>query len=188
MKQEFEKALRKNRNILKGIGIFEIVGGIVGLGLIIWLMLQGTETNTLVFLIMLIAVGFYVYSVFAGIRLFKKLEHGILHSRILQYLQIPAISIGGFTYIMTSGGYLLFGFDFTKGVINFSFALIASKFQLNILSVGSNQFLCVNLLAIFVLIILNKAHKKIQEQTLVKANYEQNINDWKEESNLVSDE
>jgi len=51
MKQEFEVELKKNRNVLKGIGILEIVGGLTGLGLIFWLMLQGTDTNTFVFMI-----------------------------------------------------------------------------------------------------------------------------------------
>lgn len=178
MKKEFETELRKNRNILKGIGILEIVGGITGLGLIIWLMLQGTETNTFVLLILLIAIGFYVYSIFAGLELFKKLENGILHSRILQYIQIPAFSFGLLTYIMTSGGYFLLGFNFTAKTITLNFALIASKFQLNILSPGESNFFSINILAIIVLFILEKAFRNINKQSLIQENYERNMNEW----------
>ena len=178
MKQEFEKGLKKNRNILRGIGILEIIGGITGILLIIWLSLQGTETNSLAFLILLAAVGFYIYSIFAGIKLYKKLENGLLHSQILQYIQILAFSIGGFTYLMTSGGYLLVGYDFTAGSINFSFALIASKFQLNIYGTGTNDFLSINLLALFILFLLDRATKRIGHQNLLKESYEQNMKDW----------
>lgn len=178
MRKEFEKELKKNRNILKGIGIFEITGGITGLGAIVWLMLQGTETNTFVLLILLFAIGFYVYSIFAGLKLFKKLEYGIFHSRILQYIQIPAFSIGLLTYIMSSGGYFLIGYNYTEKTITFSFALIASKFQLNILDRGESEFLSINLLAIVVLILLQKTLKNIREQTLLKESYERNMNEW----------
>tara|TARA_R100000789_G_C3012903_1_gene151774 strand:+ start:766 stop:1338 length:573 start_codon:yes stop_codon:yes gene_type:complete len=180
MREEFETRLKKNRNILKGIGILEIVGGTTGLGLIIWLIFQGTETNTFVFLILLIAIGFYVYSIYAGLKLFKKREKGILHSRILQCLQIIAISTGGFTYLMTSGGYFFLGYNLTKGSINFSFALIASKFQLNILSQGESQFISINMMSIIVLLLLEKALKNINEQSALKANYEHNMNEWME--------
>lgn len=180
MKQEVEKELKKNRNILKGIGILEITGGITGLGLIIWLMLQGTETNTFVLLILLLAIGFYVYSIFAGLKLFKKLEYGIIHSRILQYIQIPAFSIGLLTYIMTSGGYFLLGYNFTEKTITFSFALIASKFQLNILNHGESEFFSINLLAIVVLVLLEKTLNNIKKQNLLKENYERNMNEWLE--------
>lgn len=180
MREEFETRLKKNRNILKGIGILEIVGGTTGLGLIIWLMLRGTETNTFVLLILLVAIGFYVYSIYAGLRLFKKRENGILHSRILQYLQILAISIGGFTYLMTSGGYFFLGYNLTSGSINFSFALISSKFQLNILSQGESQFISINIMSIIIILLLEKALKNIKEQSTLKANYERNMNEWLE--------
>jgi len=135
----------------------------------------------------LIAVGFYVYSIFAGLKLFKKLEDGIIHSQILQYLQIPVISIGGLTYIMTSGGYFLLGYDFTTKSINFSFAIISSKFQINILDPDSNEFLSINVLAIIVLVILGKTLKNIRKQRLLQENYERTINEWLESKPLTNE-
>tara|TARA_R110000744_G_scaffold303221_1_gene412005 strand:+ start:2901 stop:3461 length:561 start_codon:yes stop_codon:yes gene_type:complete len=178
MKKEFEKKLKTKRNILKGIGVLEVTGGITGIGLILWLTLQGMETNTYVFLILLFAIGFYIYSIYAGVKLFKHTENDILHSRILQYLQILGISLGGLTYIMTSGGYIFIGYNLTEGNVNFSFALIASKFQINILNSDQGSFIYINILAVVVLILLEKSLSVIKEQKLVKENYERNMTEF----------
>lgn len=183
MKEEFEKKLKSNRNILKGIGILEITGGITGIGLILWLMLQGMETNTYVFLILLFAIGFYIYSIFAGLQLFKHKENGAFHSRILQYLQIPGISLGGMTYILTSGGYLFVGYNITEGNIKFDFGLIASKFQINILNSDEGSFIYLNILAVIVLILLEKAISIIKEQALIKENYTRNMSEYMDSKN-----
>ena len=76
MRTELLCEIKKKRNILKGIGILEIIGGITGIGLIIWFLLQGFEMNSYSFIIFLIAIIFYSYSIFAGIILFKKTEKG----------------------------------------------------------------------------------------------------------------
>ena len=139
MKKEFEKKLKINRNILKGIGILEIVGGITGIGLIIWLALQGMETNTYVLLILLVAIGFYIYSIYAGIKLFKNQEKGILHSQILQFIQLISFSIGGTTYLLTSGGNFFIGYNMTEVNLEFKLNIIASEFQINLMSLWNLQ-------------------------------------------------
>lgn len=183
MKEEIEKKLKTKRNILKGIGILEITGGVTGIGGILWLLLQGLETNTYVFLILLFAIGFYIYSIFAGIKLLKHKENEVLHSRILQYLQILSISTGGMTYMLTSGGYLFMGYNLTKDNIDFSFSLIASKFQINILNSDQGDFIYINIMAIIVLVLLEKSLNVIKEQTLVKENYERNMSEFMDSKN-----
>ncbi len=178
MKEEFEKKLKNKRNIIKGIGILEIIGGVSGIGIILWLMLQGIETNTYVFLIFLFAIGFYMYSIFAGIRLFKLLEKGGFHSRILQYLQIPGISLLGITYILTSGGYLFVGYNSTEGAFQFDFGVLASKFQINIINSDQGNFVYLNIMAIIVLVLLEKSIATIKEQKMVKENYERNMAEY----------
>ena len=183
MIKEIEKKLKTNINILKALGLLEIVGGITGIGLILWLALQGLETNTYVFLILLVAMGFYIYSIYAGIKLFKHKENGILHSRILQYLQLIAISIGGMTYLLTSGGNFFLGYNFTNSTIEFNMSIISSEFQINILSSEQNDFLYINFMAILILLLLEKAVNKIKEQKLLKENYEKNMKEFLEVEN-----
>lgn len=183
MKKEFEKKLKSKRTILKGIGILEITGGTTGIGTILWLLLQGTESNTYIFLILLFAIGFYIYSIFAGVQLFKYKENGIFHSRILQYLQFLGISLGGMTYIMTSGGYLFVGYNLTDDNLIFDFGIIASKFQINILNSDEGSFFYVNILAFVVLILIENAVNIIKEQELVKENYERNMSEYIDSEN-----
>jgi hypothetical protein len=178
MIREIDKKLKTNLNILKGIAVLEIAGGITGIGLIIWLTLQGLETNTYVFLILLFAIGYYIYSLYAGIHLFKNKEKGILHSKILQYFQLIAISIEGMTYLLTSGGNFFLGYNFTKNTLEFNMSVISSEFEINIMSSEQNDFVYINIMAIAILLLLENAVNKIKEQKIIKENYENNMNEY----------
>ncbi len=180
MIKEIEKKLKTHINILKGIGILEIVGGIAGIGLIILLTLQGVEINIYVFLIFLVAIFFYIYSIYAGTQLFKHKEDGTLHSRILQYVQLIAISIGGMTYLLTSGGNFFLGYNFTNSTLEFKMSVIASEFQINIISSEHNDFIYFNIMAIAILLLLENAVNKIKELNLSKENYENTIKEYLE--------
>lgn len=174
MIKEIKKKLKTNVNILKGIGILEIVGGISGIGMILWLILQRMEINLYVLLILLIAMGFYAYSIYAGIMLYKHKENGVLYSRILQYFQLFAISTGGTTYLLTSGGNFFLGYNITKSIIEFKLGIISSEFKLNIMSTGQNDFVYMNIMAIVIILLLDNAVSKIQELKISKENYEKN--------------
>jgi len=178
MIKKINKKIKINTNILKGIGILEVIGGTTGIGLIIWLALQGMQTNTYVFLILLFAIGFYAYSIYAGINLFKKMENGIQHSRILQYLQLIGISISGMTYILTSGGNFFLGYNFTKSTLEFKMSIIASEFELNIKSSQENDFIFINMMAILVLILLERTVIKIKELNYSKEDYEKKMTEY----------
>ena len=177
MKKEFEKKLKNQRKILKGIGIFEIIGGVTGIGLLIYYSSKGIQTSSYVLLIILFAIGFYTYSIYAGNKLYRLNENGAFHSRILQYLQIIGISFAGVTFILTSGGYLFVGYNFTEGNIDFN-ASIASRFRMNLLHSPYGNFLYINILPIIIISLLEKSLKGIKNQKLIKENYEQNMKEW----------
>lgn len=183
MIKETNKQLRTNINTLKGIGIFEIVGGITGIGLIIWLFLQEIQTNTYVFLIFLVAIGFYSYSIYAGVQLFKHQENGVLHSQILQYLQLISISIGGTTYLLTSGANFFIGYNITNSTLQLKMSLISSEFQINIMSPEQNDYLYLNIIAIILLLLLEKTVNKIKEQRATIENYKNTITEYLEVEN-----
>lgn len=174
MRKELEKKIKNNRYILKGIGILEIIGGITGISLVFWLVSQGGEINLFSFIILLIALIFYSYSIFAGIFLFRKTEKGISHSWIIQFIQIIGISFNGITYILTSGGNLLLGYNLTESEINFSFGIIASEFDLSV-SPEVNNFIQINIMAIFIIYFLDKSLKSINEKNELLNNYVEKI-------------
>lgn len=173
MRTELLSEIRKKRNILKGIGILEIIGGITGIGLIIWFLLQGFEMNSYSFIIFLIAIIFYSYSIFAGIILFKKTEKGISHSWIIQFIQILGISFNGITYVFTSGGNLMLGYNLTENNLTFNLG-IASEFDLSI-SQDVNNFIQINLIAIIIIYILDKTLKSLSEKNELLNNYIEKI-------------
>ena len=173
MRKDLEEEIRRKRNILKGIGILEIVGGITGIGLIVWFLLQGFQMNSYSFIIFLIAIIFYSYSVFAGIILFKKTEKGISHSWIIQFIQIIGISFNGITYVFTSGGNLMLGYNWTENNLTFNLG-IASEFDLSI-SQNVNNFIQINLIAIVIIYLLDKTLKSINEKKELLNNYIEKI-------------
>ncbi|UAM97808.1 hypothetical protein K8354_16240 [Polaribacter litorisediminis] len=168
-----EEEIRKKRNILKGIGILEIIGGITGIGLIVWFLLQGFQMNSYSVIIFLITILFYSYSIFAGIILFKKTEKGISHSWIIQFIQIIGISFNGITYMFTSGGNFMLGYNWTENNLTFNLG-IASEFDLSI-SQDINNFIQINLIAIVIIYILDKTLKSISEKNELLNNYFEKI-------------
>ena len=110
--------------------------------------------------------------------MFKHKENGILHSRILQYLQIIAISISGMTYLLTSGGNFFLGYNFTNSTLEFKMSVISSEFQINLMSSEQNDFIYINIMAIAILLLLEKAVSRIKVLNLSRENYENNMKEF----------
>jgi len=166
--KELNEIIKSKRQILKAVGIVEIIGGISGIGLVFWLILQGFQTNSKLLLVLLFIISFYAFSIFAGIELFKKKEKSINYSRVLQYFQIFAISFGGITYLLSSGGNLFIGYNLTKSTLEFNFSIIASEFQINILNSDQDSFVYLNIWAIILLNLIENATKKIETQLVIE--------------------
>ncbi|WP_108801908.1 hypothetical protein [Aquimarina sp. Aq107] len=182
MKKDFEKKLKSKRTILKGIGILEIIGGITGIGLIMWLILKGIETNIYLYLILLLAFGFYFYSIFAGIKIFRNLEQGTFHSIVLQLIQLIAISYGGVTYLLTSAGYLFIGYNITGNDLKLE-TYLGSRFQINIINSDQDSFVFINIVALVILIIIDTSKKSIKEQAKLKESYDANMREFEKKAN-----
>src|SRR5690606_5525335 len=92
--------------------------------------------------------------------------------------QLIAISIGGTTYLLTSGGNFFLGYNFTNSTFEFKVSVISSEFQLNIMSSGQNDFVYINVMAITILLLLEKAVTKIKELNVLKDSYETNMKEY----------
>ena len=57
---------------LKGLGIYQIAGGVAGLGLTLWIILQQSTVPGILLLLFLIAIGLYCYSIYCGTLLIKQ--------------------------------------------------------------------------------------------------------------------
>lgn len=133
------------------LGVYQILGGIIGLYSIACFLLRVQNISGGALLIFSIVVGLYLFSIKCGSLLIRKeYKRGIIYSIIHQLLQVIHISIGGNEFSYFSSSHLSFGPNFTNGFIfKIDFAL-ASKFDISINVSEKEYYLYINLFAIIV--------------------------------------
>lgn len=148
---------------LKILGIYQIGGGIIGLGLTVWVISGLTITTFPLIFILLIAVVLYVYSIYCGILLLKKNISGLKHSLINQLLQIINFSIFGFTFQYISGVFISAGLDLTDSLfLMFNFGV--SQWQITINGNKEILILNFNVVALFLVFFIEKLRKEISRE------------------------
>lgn len=151
---------------VKALGIYQIIGGVIGIGLTLW-MVNLTSVPALFLLIVLFAFSLYGYSIYCGVLLLQKRKEGLLHSKINQILQVFSVSLLGYAYQYTSGAFLLVGLDLTES-LNFKFNIGTSSWQLNINSDDPALIVKVNLLALFLITFVDKLRMRNKEMEVEK--------------------
>lgn len=136
------------------IAIYQILGGLVGLGLVSWLLVRTQELNGVLLFIFLISIGLFCLSIKAGSALInKQYKKGLIYSIICQIFQVVAFAVGGYKYDFFSGGRFSAGFNFTDGfTLKFDFALMSS-FNMSYNS-GTEYYMYINFVAIFLIYVL----------------------------------
>jgi hypothetical protein len=146
---------------IKALAIYQIIGGLVGIGLTFYL-LGGQPVSLLLLLIFLFIFGLYTYSIYCGIILFKDARKGLKRSKLNQLLQVISFGGFGYAYQFLSGIYLLIGADFTESfTFNFNFG-ISSSWKVSINSNDPTLLLNVNIVAIFLVVFIDKAQQKLK--------------------------
>ena len=148
---------------IKLIALVEIIGGLVGIGVTLFYGLQ-SELNILLMVINIVFIGLYVYSLLAGIWLWRQQHKGLINSIILQSLQIPVIAIPYFTYEFFSGLSFKLGIEFgtTMNIaLNYAFEL-GSRWGFTLLPGASNIGLNINVIALLFLMSLLKLKDEIE--------------------------
>lgn len=138
---------------LKVISWLQIVGGVTGLGLVAYLMLQTDTINGAILLIFLIGLALFSYSIYSGNRLLtdEKKWTGIVLSIINQVMQLFQWSIFGYGLSYSSGSEVTVGIDGLT--FKFNFAAIVSTFKMAINS-DNEFFIKINLIAFLVIVVL----------------------------------
>jgi hypothetical protein len=164
------------------LGIYQIIGAILGFYLIAWLLLQTQEINGILLLIYFIAIGLYGLSFKAGTVLVRKdYRRGLILSMINQFFQVIAIGFGGYKFDFFSGAKFITGLNFTNGfLIKFDFGL-TSQFNMSWNS-GREYFIYINLLAIFLIYVIMDIYEELFKKTKKLETIELNLNN-KVESN-----
>ena len=152
---------------LTKLGLYQIVGGVLGIIIIIWAIVKiplFTDLGALVYFIMVL---FFAYSIFCGVLCIKTKNNALLHSLINQMLQIFGIAIMGYALKYVAGFYLTIGLNLTDS-INFTFGTGFSKFDFNINLEKERLELDFNLIAFAFVYWIDKLMKKVKEEESVR--------------------
>ena len=150
---------------LKALGIYQIAGGIIGLLLVFWIIAGLTTFSALLLLILAIAIVLYCYSIYCEILLLKNKISGLKHSLINQSFQLMNFAIAGFAFQYVSGAFLTIGLDLTNS-FNFIFNVGISSWQININGDPEPFTINFNLVALFLIIFIEKLKKKVSQEKL----------------------
>lgn len=166
---------------IKGLAIYQIAGGIIGIGLTIWLMAQTVTITGLVILMFILAAGLYSFSIYCGQQLLKgKIKSGLKLSTINQALQVINFAVWGFAFKFIAGLILSIGIDYTND-LKFTFNFSLSEFQFFINSNKGLVNVGINLVAIYLVYLIDKLQQEIENrENLFKAS--QNIDTFTESS------
>jgi hypothetical protein len=147
----------KNKDTkLKVLGYYQIVGGIAGLAITIYLIAQTATITGLILLLYLIALGLYSFSIYCGTQVLKNKNHSLNISLINQYLQLISFTILGYGFKYISGLLLSVGVDLTNSFdIKFNMGIM-STWEMNWNSDADKIELNLNLVALFFIIFIDK--------------------------------
>lgn len=149
----------KNQTELKSIGIYQMVGG--GLGLVLLI-----PNGLSVFLSTYIIGGLlFSFSIFSGYSCFKFKNGCFTLTFINQTLQALAMVIGSFTFEYVSGAGLAFNIDITNSLtIGFDFNL--STLSAGLFDDGTEKYhFGFNLIAMFIIYLTEKIKKNLRPKT-----------------------
>ena len=154
---------------IKGLAYYQLIGGIFGVGLSIWLTSKATLINGTVLLIIVLAFGLSFFSIYCGQQLLKQnFNRGLQLSLINQALQAINFAMLGYAFKFDVGFLLGAHVDLTNGFnlgLDFSFP----TFQFNINSDNNSIIVGINLLAFYLIYLIQKlqhqikTHKKTDE-------------------------
>ncbi|WP_162426688.1 hypothetical protein [Pontibacter pudoricolor] len=156
----------QTKNHLKAIAIYQIVGGILGIALTVWVLFSGEMVLDQVALRMaLFAGGLYVFSILCGRMLFRKPRRGLVLSIVNQLLQVIYFSFGAYSFQYVAGLRVGVGVDMIAGWI-FKFRLALSSFHFSLGTDLGQKFIGINLVALFLIFWMERLLEKTKDQQL----------------------
>ena len=148
---------------IKFLEFYQIIGGVFGVAITIWILKNQHYFNGIVALVFLIAFALYVYSIYCGLLLFRNVKKGLAHSRVNQILQAISFAIAGYAFQYVSGLYVYAGIDITNSFgLRFDFGLSSWLFSLH--TNDPSLVVNLNLIALLLIVVIEKLFKRIKLQ------------------------
>jgi len=148
---------KKSKIKLKIFGWYQIIGGIVGVLLTLYLLARTGQLTGLMMILYLIAFGLYGFSIYSGRAVLgNNHERGLNLSILNQAMQVVSFTLLGYGFMYVSGMMFLVGIKAEAGVkINFNFSL-TSTWYLYFKSDDSTNEFAINFLAIYLIYFADK--------------------------------
>lgn len=150
-------------NKLKFLAIYNIAGGLIGFGMILWLVSSLASFETLVLAFLSIVILLYGYSIISGILVLRKHPGALKHSLINQCLQLVGFSFIGVVFRYTSGVYTQVIVDMTES-LTFGFDAGVSSFNLAFNTEPARIMLGINFVAVFLVYFILDLKKSIAKE------------------------
>ncbi|MEO6980376.1 MAG: hypothetical protein ABI113_18435 [Mucilaginibacter sp.] len=148
---------KKSKIKFKIFGWYQIIGGIVGVLLTLYLLALTDQLTGLMMILYLIAFGLYSFSIYSGrILLGNNHERGLNLSILNQAMQVVSFTLLGYGFMYVSGMMFLVSIKAEAGVkINFNFSF-TSTWHLYFKSDDSTNEFAINFLAIYLIYFADK--------------------------------
>ena len=150
---------KETESAITKLGIYQIIGGSLGILIILWSMYKSPFFTGLTILIYLLILLFFAYSIFCGTLCLKTKSNALKHSLINQLLQLIGFAMLGFAFKYVAGIYFTVGLDLTEA-FKLDFGVGISKFDFNINKENERFEIDLNLVALVLVLWIDKLIKK----------------------------
>jgi hypothetical protein len=157
----------ETQNELSKLGLYQIVGGSIGIIMVIRALFLNRGFSGSEFLIALAMIALFGYSVFCGVLCLEPRQNATTHSFINQALQLLSFSLIGYSFEYVAGVYLSIGLDFSGGA-DLTFGAGVSKLTIAINGEPDTTTVNINLIALLILFWLDRIIKKIKEEKAIR--------------------
>lgn len=154
----------KIRKLTKALGIYQILGGLMGLILGTYYTVKADVFTVSIFKLTILFLLLYSFSIYCGFLLLNKnYEKGLNLSIINQILQIISFSVLGFTFQYTSGAFLYFGLNLTTDTL-LTYNLGLTTFNFKWSSDSQTAAFSINIISLILINILFNLKEKIRKE------------------------
>ncbi|WP_037320273.1 hypothetical protein [Salegentibacter sp. Hel_I_6] len=156
--------MNKTRKKLYILSLYQIIGGLIGVGYTIKLLLSIGSINGPLLLILIIAFVLFFFSIYSGYLLFKKrFIQGINLSIINNAFQVIGFGVLGYGFKYVSGLIAGLKIDLTNDII-FTIDFDITNWKMSYNSNPDLTYISINIIAIVVIGFLFNAKERIEKQ------------------------
>lgn len=150
----------ENKNWLKTFGIYQIIGGLIGIVVMIpYYRFSGHIANII---LSVLAITLFLFSIYTGWTLFKLRFKGIKLTILNQLLQTFSVAVSTFYFSYISGLSFAFNID-VAGSLLFGFKLNTSTFSFNFSGGDKQTYFSINILAILISVKTEKIGEQLKK-------------------------